>query len=209
VKEHERSAQTETNKTTKKSMTSRTTLNVLRLTVALGLLQCGCVTNTGNALSPSMTARLDADATAALQNLYASNPAAKSLGRKAKAILIFPDVLKGGFMFGGQIGNGVLRQHGHSVGYYNTVAASYGFQAGLQTFGYVMFLMNDAAVANLHNTGGWEVGVGPSIVVLDSGTAKTFTTTTLLSDVYAFVFNQAGLMAGVGLQGSKITEIQP
>ena len=112
-------------------------------------------------------------------------------------------------MFGGQIGNGVLRQHGRTVGYYNTVAASYGFQAGLQSFGYVMFLMNDAAVANLHNTGGWEVGVGPSIVVLDSGMASTLTRTTLLSDVYAFVFNQTGLMAGVGLQGSKITEIQP
>ena len=106
-------------------------------------------------------------------------------------------------------GNGVLRQHGRTVGYYNTVAASYGFQSGPQSFGYVMFLMNNTAVANLHNTGGWEVGVGPSIVVLNSGTAKTMTTTTLLSDVYAFVFNQTGLMAGVGLQGSKITEIQP
>jgi lipid-binding SYLF domain-containing protein len=190
-------------------MKLRITLTVLSLTVALGLVQCGCVTNGGGGLSPGMTARLDSDATAALQSLYASTPAAKSLGRKAKAILIFPDILKGGFMFGGQIGNGVLRQHGHTVGYYNTVAASYGFQAGLQSFGYVMFLMNDTALANLHNTGGWEVGVGPSIVVLDSGTATTITTTTLLSDVYAFVFNQTGLMAGVGLQGSKITEIQP
>jgi lipid-binding SYLF domain-containing protein len=183
-------------------------LTVLSATVALVLVQCGCVTN-GGGLSPDMTARLDSDATAALRSLYASTPAAKSLGRKAKAILIFPDILKGGFMFGGQIGNGVLRQHGHTVGYYNTIAASYGFQAGLQNFGYVMFLMNDTAVANLHKTGGWEVGVGPSIVVLNSGTATTITSTTMLSDVYAFVFNQTGLMAGVGLQGSKITEIQP
>jgi lipid-binding SYLF domain-containing protein len=190
-------------------MKLRNMVTVLGLTVALGLLQSGCVTNGGGGLSPSMTAQLDANATAALHSLYANTPAAKNLGRKAKAILIFPDILKGGFMFGGQIGNGVLRQHGHTVGYYNTVAASYGFQAGLQSFGYVMFLMNDAAVANLHNTGGWEVGMGPSIVVLDSGAAKSFTTTTVLSDVYAFVFNQTGLMAGVGLQGSKITEIQP
>ena len=94
-----------------------------------------------------------------MHDLYASNPVAKKLGHKAKAILIFPDILKGGFMFGGQIGNGVLRQHGRTVGYYNTVAASYGFQAGLQRFGYVMFLMNDTAMANLHKTGGWEVGV--------------------------------------------------
>ena len=112
-------------------------------------------------------------------------------------------------MFGGQVGNGVLRQNGRTVGYYNTVAASYGLQAGLQSFGYAMFLMSDAAIANLHNTGGWEVGVGPSLVIVDEGMARSLTTTTLRHDVYAFVFNQAGLMAGAGLQGSKITEIQP
>lgn len=189
-------------------MKLRTTLTLLSLTVALGLPQSGCVTG-GDNPSPSEMARLDSDATAALHSLYAGSSAAKTLAHKAKGILIFPDVLKGGFMVGGQTGNGVLRQSGRTVGYYNTIAASYGFQVGLQRFGYVLFLMNDRAMAYLHNTGGWEVGVGPSIVVLDSGTAKTLTTTTLRSDVYAFVFNQEGLMDGAGLQGSKITEIQP
>ena len=192
-----------------RNMKPGTILAVLSLAVAMPLLHCGCVTGTGGGLSPDTTAQLDSDATAALRDLYASNPASARIGRQAKAILIFPDILKGGFMFGGQLGNGVLRQNGRTVGYYNTVAASYGFQAGLQSYGYAMFLMNNAALAHLHDSGGWEVGVGPSIVIVDQGMAQSLTTSTLRDDVYAFVFDQTGLMAGAGLQGSKITEIQP
>ena len=173
------------------------------------LVQSGCVAiNTGEAAPTTTIApELDTAANAALQNLYASNPTAKALGRKARAILVFPDILKGGFMIGAETGNGVLRQNGRTVGYYNISAASYGFQAGLQTFGYALFLMNDQAMAYLHNTGGWQIGVGPSVVIVDQGMARTLTTTTLTQDVYAFVFNQQGLMAGAGLQGSKITQI--
>jgi lipid-binding SYLF domain-containing protein len=185
-----------------------TTAKILSLAAVLVLLHSGCATNNGEILSPSDEASMNATATAALQNLYASNPAAKVLGAKARAILIFPDILKAGFMFGGQIGNGVLRQNGRTVGYYNTVAASYGLQAGIQSFGYAMFLMNDAAIAHLNATGGWEVGVGPSVVIVDQGMASSITTTTLNQDIYAFIFNQTGLMAGAGLQGSKITRIQ-
>ena len=165
------------------------------LVMALALLPSGCVT--GGSHSSSSTARLDSDATAALNRLYAKNPAAKELGSKAKAILIFPDILKGGFMIGAQHGNGVLRQNTRTTGYFNTVGASYGYQAGLQTYGYALFLMTDAAMANLHNTAGWEIGSGPSVVVVDEGMATSLTTSTLREDVYAFVFNQSGLMAGV------------
>jgi lipid-binding SYLF domain-containing protein len=148
-------------------------------------------------------------ATAALQNLYATRPAAKALGRKAWAVLVFPDVVKGGFLWGGEIGNGVLRQKGKTIGYYNITAASYGLQAGIQSFGYALFLMNDSAMSYLNNTGGLEVGVGPSIVVVDEGMARSITTTTLQKDIFAFVFDQSGLMAGTGLQGSKITRVGP
>jgi lipid-binding SYLF domain-containing protein len=72
-----------------------------------------------------------------------------------------------------------------------------------------MFLMTDGAVAYLNQSRGWEVGVGPSIVVVDEGMGRTLTTTTAKDDVYAFIFGQTGLMAGLGLQGSKITQIDP
>jgi lipid-binding SYLF domain-containing protein len=183
---------------------------LLSFAVALALIPCGCVTDPGAGLGSNNAAQADAAATAALQNLYASRPAAKALGSKAKAILIFPDVVKAGFLWGGELGNGVLRQNGKTVGYYNITAASYGLQAGLQSFGYALFLMNDSAMAYLNNTGGWQVGVGPSIVVMDEGMARSISTTTLLqNDIYAFVFDQSGLMAGAGLQGSKITRVGP
>lgn len=153
--------------------------------------------------------KIDADAKAALAALYATTPAAKALGEKAKAVLVFPSILKAGLIIGGQGGNGALIVDGKTVGYYNSAAASYGLQAGAQEFSYVMFLMTDAAREYLDKSDGWELGVGPSIVVVDEGVAKTLSTSTAKDDVYAFIFGQKGLMAGIGIQGSKITKINP
>lgn len=164
------------------------------------------VASPGTAVAAS-AAVIDRESTAALNDLLASQPKAKELAARAKAILIFPGIVKAGFMFGGQWGEGALRENGKTVGYYNTVAASYGLQIGGQKFGYVMLLMTDSALKYLKNSKGWEVGVGPTVVVVDEGAAKTLTTTTAKDDVYAFIFSQKGLMAGVGLQGSKITRI--
>ena len=150
---------------------------------------------------------LERDAAQALKSLYAKNDAARLLGQKARAVLVFPHMVKAGFMFGGQVGEGVLKKGGKTAGFYNSVAASYGLQAGAQTFGYALFFMNDKALSYLDKSGGWEVGVGPSIVVVDEGVGKSMTSTTLTQDVYAFIFNQKGLMGGLGIQGSKITKI--
>ena len=154
-------------------------------------------------------AQIDREVNVALSKLYESTPTARILARNAKGILVFPNVLKAGFIGGAEYGKGAMRKNGRTVGYYNVVAGSYGLQAGVQSFGYAMFFMNDAALASLDNAKGFEVGVGPSIVVMDEGMAKKATSTTLRDDVYAFVFGQRGLMAGLGLQGSKITRINP
>jgi len=150
----------------------------------------------------------EADANAALKSLYASEPAAKMIGEKAKAVLVFPNIVKAGFIVGGQYGEGVLLVNGKLVAHYNSVAASYGLQAGVQSFGYALFLMTDNALQYVHKSDGWEIGVGPSIVIVDKGVAKSLTTTTLKDDVYAFIFDQKGLMAGLGIQGSKITRLE-
>jgi lipid-binding SYLF domain-containing protein len=151
--------------------------------------------------------QLERDANQALQSLYANNNAAQLLGKNAKAILVFPSIVKAGFMFGGQMGDGVLLKQGRVAGYYNSLAGSYGLQAGVQTFGYALFFMNEAALAYLDKSDGWEIGVGPSIVVVDEGVGKSLTSTTITHDVYAFIFDQKGLMAGLGIQGSKISKI--
>ena len=152
-------------------------------------------------------AELDRDGARVLKNLYARNGTARLLGPKAKAVLVFPSIVKAGFLFGGHIGEGVLFAHDRPVGYYNSVAASYGLQAGVQVFGYALFFMNDSALSYLDQSAGWELGVGPSIVVVDAGVGTSLTSTTITQDVYAFIFDQKGLMGGIGVQGSKITKI--
>src|SRR5262249_34010976 len=152
---------------------------------------------------------VDAKAQAALKKLYASVPAAKTIGGQAKAVLVFPRIVKAGFLVGGQYGDGALIKAGQIVVHYNSGAASYGLQAGAQAFGYALFFMNDKALEYLDKSDGWEIGVGPSIVIVDQGKAKAMTSTTLRDDVYAFIFSQKGLMAGAGIQGSKITKTSP
>ncbi len=152
---------------------------------------------------------INRNVTAALQTLYNTTPGAKALAGKAKGILVFPNIVKAGLIVGGQYGDGALREKGKTVGYYRSVAASYGLQAGVQSFGYVMLFMDDASLRYLKNSQGWEIGAGPSVVVLDKGFGKSMTTTTMRKGVYAFIFSQKGLMGGIGLQGSKITRITP
>lgn len=150
---------------------------------------------------------LEQDGRAALERLYGHSPAARDLAKRAKGVLVFPSVVKAGLMIGGQYGEGVLFKGGKASGFYNTTGASYGLQAGAQKFGYALFFMNDGALAYLGKTEGLEIGAGPSVVVMDDGMAKQTSTTTLSQDVYAFIFGQQGLMAGLGLQGNKITKI--
>ena len=154
-------------------------------------------------------AEIDREVDAALEKLYAHSPAAKDISTIAKGILIFPDVYKAGFIIGGQFGDGALRKNGKTVGYYRTLAASYGLQAGIQAFGYALFFIKEEALEYLNKSKGWEIGVGPSLVIVDTGFASSLTTTTAKDDIYAFFFDQKGLMAGIGLQGAKITQIDP
>ncbi|MBV5307622.1 MAG: twin-arginine translocation pathway signal protein [Desulfobulbaceae bacterium] len=154
-------------------------------------------------------AEINRDVDIALKTLYKSTPAAKKMSEIAKGILVFPSIIKGGFIIGGQYGEGALRVGGKTTGYYRTVAASYGLQAGAQSFGYAMFFLSDDDLKYLKKSEGWEVGVGPTVVVMDEGMSRSFSTTTAKSGVYAFFFDQKGLMAGLGIQGSKISKIQP
>jgi lipid-binding SYLF domain-containing protein len=176
------------------------------ITAALTLSQCA----TGPTVAEVDSARLAADSRAALRDLYRKNPKARQLGQRAKGVLVFPNITKGGLMLGGMGGNGVLvRDDGSIRDYYQTGGLSYGLQAGVQKYGYALFLMDRVAFDNINRAVGWEVGSSPSLVIVDEGKSASLSTTTIDSGTYAFFFNQRGLMGGLGLQGSKITRIQP
>jgi len=159
------------------------------------------------ALAADSRGALERDARNTYQKLIAGVPAARLLSREAVAVLVFPKITKAGLVVGGQYGDGVLFTGGKVAGYYNTSGASYGLQAGAQQYGYAMFFMNEKSLKALSENDGFEVGVGPSIVVVDQGMGKSLTSTTAKDDVYAFIFSQKGLMAGLGLQGNKITRL--
>ena len=166
-----------------------------------------CIIMTATRVRADSAEQIDSGVDAALPQLYQNQPSAQLLAQKAKAILVFPHIVKAGFMIGAAYGEGALRQNGATVGYYSSVAGSYGYQVGLQEFGYAMFFMTDNALQYLNQSDGFEIGVGPSVVVVDQGMGKSMTSTTLTQDVYAYIFDQQGLFAGAGIQGSKITQI--
>lgn len=144
-----------------------------------------------------------------LQRLYRTNEKARAIGEKALAVLVFPEVYKAGFMVGAQRGDGVLFKDGEVLGYYNSTAASYGLQAGIQKFAYALFFMDEKSLDYLKKSEGFELGGAPSLTVVDEGVSASLSTTTLQKGIYAFFFAQKGLMAGIGLQGTKITKYTP
>ena len=151
---------------------------------------------------------LDKDSRQALQTLYKAQPLAERLSRTAEAVLVFPNIVKAGLVFGGSYGEGELIKGSTVVDYYNSVTGSWGLQAGAQSYGYAMFLMTNKAVRYMEETKGWEIGVGPTVVVVDEGVAKNLSTSSLQDDAYAFIFSQQGLMAGVSIEGTKISRIK-
>jgi lipid-binding SYLF domain-containing protein len=176
---------------------------------AAGLVTVGGALGAAGSAAAASAAEITANARAVLQKLYAVNTKARQLGHRALAELVFPAIGKGGFLVAAESGNGALLMHGRAAGFYNISAASFGFQAGLQKLSYVLFFITPSALDYLKKSDGWAVGSGPSLVLVDQGFAKNFDTTTLTQDVYAFAFNQKGLMGGIALKGSKITPIHP
>ena len=164
--------------------------------------------NFNSASAASTKDELNTEATQALQKLTKTNPVAADLARKAKAVLIFPNIVKAGLVFGGAYGEGVLSKDNKIEAYYNSITASWGLQAGAQSYGYAMFLMTEKAMQYVNETRGWEMGVGPTVVVVNEGVAKNLSSSTLKEDAYAFIFDQQGLMAGVSLEGTKITKVK-
>jgi lipid-binding SYLF domain-containing protein len=183
----------------------------IRSKVVTAALAAAAIVGAGlfDSASAATPQEINHDSDRALEQLYQINPTAEVIAHKARAILIFPKIIKAGLVVGGAFGEGELKQ-GHKIdGYYNSVTGSWGLQAGAQSYGYAVFLMTPRAVEYVHRTEGWEIGVGPTVVIVDEGVARNLSTSTLKDDAYAFIFDQKGLMAGVSIEGSKISRIHP
>jgi lipid-binding SYLF domain-containing protein len=185
-------------------MQTLTRRHVSRLAVLAGALAAP-----GIAPAQASTRReIDAEVAAALTRLH-ELPNTAPLLRQAKATLVFPRIVSGGFIVGGQYGEGALLRGGRTDGYYAIGGLSLGLLAGAQAAGLAMFFMQESALAALQKADGWEIGTGPSVVALDKGLQANASITTLAEPVYAITFGQQGLMAALALNGTKITKINP
>lgn len=152
-------------------------------------------------------AEIDAEVETALERFQNEVPAGRALLDDAKAALVFPSIVKAGFGIGGQYGEGALRQGGQSVGYYNIVSASFGLQIGAQAYGLIILFMTEDALDYLDQSEGFELGVDAGVTLIETGAAGDLSTSTVQNPIVAFAFGAKGLMAGVTIEGSKITQL--
>lgn len=157
--------------------------------------------------SPSRI-ELNAEVQATMDKLYTERPAAKVLGEKAKGILVFPTVVKGGFFIGGEFGDGALLINKQVEDYYRTISASFGLQAGAQARTQVIMFMTDEALNKFRNSSGWEAGVDGSIAIAQFGAGGTINTQTSQAPIVGFITDNKGLMYNLTLEGTKITKIK-
>ena len=153
--------------------------------------------------------RLEKLSLKALHRLYARNPKAHTLGEKAVAVLVFPEVIKAGFMVAAQRGDGVLFRNGEVAGYYNMTSAGYGIQAGIQKLSYALFFMDEDSLRYLNKSDGFDIGSAPGLVVANQGISGSMSVASMQQGIAAFIWGQEGLMGGLGLQGTKITRYTP
>lgn len=179
-----------------------------RRSVSTSLLAVSAVTLTAVPALAKDRSKLVARARESLRELENSTPAARRASKSAHAVLVFPSVLKAGFVFGAETGDGVLFERGKVAGFYNLSGGSWGLQIGGQDFAYALFLMNQGALDYLNKSGGWQAGTGPSITVINKGAAAEVDTSTATHDILAFPYNGKGLMADLTFQGAKITRIK-
>ena len=175
---------------------------------ALALVAAAALARPG--LAAAATAReLAKEGRLALDNLFAVRPESRAWAKTAKAIMVFPRITKAAVLVGGQGGDGVLFVKDRAIAFYRIAAGSFGLQFGAQKFSYAMFLMTQKAVDYAKESEGWAFGSGPSVALIDEGAAVNLNTTTMRKDIYAVAWGQEGLMAGIDLEGSKITKIHP
>lgn len=180
------------------SLRSITVHLVLALTLVLG---------TPYRAEAASAYEIDMDVNAALSRFYADVGGARELVRDAAAVLVFPSVVKAGMGFGGEYGEGALRRHGRTEGYYNTVSASFGFQLGVQARTVIIVFMTDEALASFRRKDGWKVGVDGSVTLVTLGVGGAIDTNQIKKPIIGFILDQKGLMYNLTLEGSKISRI--
>jgi lipid-binding SYLF domain-containing protein len=176
---------------------------------ALMVFASGCTTTgTGSGDPATRRQAIDSSVDNALATLYRQVPGSQDLVGRAQGVLVFPAVLEAGFIVGASRGDGALRKGGKTVSFHRTTAGSIGLQAGAQSTAMFILFMTEDAMRNFENSRGWTAGVDASVTVLTVGASAQMTTATAQQPVIGYVLSNSGLMAGVSVDGARITRLQ-
>jgi len=178
--------------------------------LSLGALSlAGCTTTGPDATSDKAAKRreIDAGATDTLNRLYSSVRGSQELGNRARGILVFPKLLSAGFVVGGEYGDGVLRSGGANRGYYRAISGSIGWQIGAQSKAFVLMFMTQDAYNKFVNSSGWTAGADATVALATIGANGQLDTNTAQQPIVGFALTNAGLMAGLSLEGTKISKL--
>jgi lipid-binding SYLF domain-containing protein len=192
------------------SLTAARRFTVAAMTVAIASVTfSGCTLTSDKASASAAEQRIELNSStdATLTRLYETSPQSKELVQNAKGVLVFPSVLSAGFIVGAQYGKGVLRVKGVDSGYYSTTGGSVGFQAGAQSKAVILLFMTDDSLAQFKNSNGWTVGADATVAIANVGANGSISTNTAQQPIVGFIMNNGGLMAGVSLEGVKISKI--
>jgi len=189
---------------------------MLKSTAALalgGLALAGCTTTSNSGAQKTAgdsdeRRSIDADVDATIQRLYATVKGSRELVGKSRGVLVFPSVIQAGFVVGAQYGKGALRVGGGTVGYYSTSSASFGLQAGAQSKALIFLFMTQDSLDKFRNSDGWSAGADASVALVKMGANGTVDTTTATAPVEVFVLTNAGLMANLSLEGTKVSRLK-
>ena len=158
--------------------------------------------------NPAKRQEIDAKIRATMSRLFETVKGSKELVAKANGVLVFPSVLKVGFIAGGEYGEGALHVGGKTTGYYSTVSGSFGLQAGAQSKAVIFLFMTHDALNSFRNSKGWSVGGEGSVALLKVGANGEIDSATATAPVEAIVLTNAGLMGDVSLSGTKVSRLK-
>jgi lipid-binding SYLF domain-containing protein len=155
---------------------------------------------------------IDTSADKIVQKFKETHQGADAALKQAKGVLVFPEIVKAGFIVGGSYGEGALRINDKSVAYYSIGSGSVGFTFGAQSQAVIILFMTQAALDQFRTDTttdkSWQVGVSGDITAVDIGAGGAIANSALNSDIVSFVMDQKGLMVNLSLGGSKITKLQ-
>jgi len=188
-------------------MIHRRTLVLASSGLTLTLVGCGTATKGSDADPAAKRQQINSAVDAALSNLYAKAAGSKELADKAQGVLVIPKVVSAGFIVGGSYGQGALRKHGVTTGYYSVAEGAVGLLAGAEEKSIYMLFMSNEALQKFEASKGWTAGADASVTLVNMGAATGIDTKTAQQAIIGFVINNAGLMANLSLDGTKFNKL--